>query len=97
MVDFPRLRASDTCPRCTTQKDHGLVICRNCNRILKAHYDGTWGPWEGKLAVIEGGMEAAKTGADPILTKMNTLRARYTFDMERPPAMVHRMMRELLK
>jgi hypothetical protein len=58
MADFPRLRAQDTCPRCDCLKDHGIVICWLCNRQLKSRYDGTWGPWEGKLAVIEGGMEA---------------------------------------
>lgn len=61
MSDFPMLRASDTCPRCERPKDHGLVICWDCNRILKSrHYpEGDWGPWEAKLAVIEGGMQAA--------------------------------------
>ena len=58
MTDFPNLRVSDTCPRCARFKDHGLVICWSCNAILKDAYDGTWGPWEGKLAVIEGGLQA---------------------------------------
>ena len=63
MADFPNLRAHNTCVRCGHAKDHGLVICWGCNRVLKRMYDGTWGPWEGKLAVIEGGLEARKQGA----------------------------------
>jgi hypothetical protein len=64
LSDYPRLRATPTCPRCDQPKDHGIVICWTCNAYLKAFYDGTWGPWEGKLAVIEGGLEARKIVAE---------------------------------
>jgi hypothetical protein len=60
MADFPNIRRTFTCPRCNGPKPHGLVICWDCNGKLKARYDGTWGPWEGKLAVIEGGLQARK-------------------------------------
>ena len=58
MADYPHLRATLICPRCNRPKDHGLVICWECNAQLKRIFDGTWGVWEGKLAVIEGGLEA---------------------------------------
>ena len=58
MSDFPRLREHPNCPKCGSAKPHGLVICWACNGVLKRMYDGTWGPWEGKLAVIEGGLQA---------------------------------------
>jgi hypothetical protein len=64
MADFPKLRNMLACPRCEQPKSHGLVICWMCNAQLKSRYDGTWGPWEGKLAVIEGGLQARKVAHD---------------------------------
>ena len=64
MNNFPNIRLLPECPRCGCPKEfHGLVICLMCSRALKHAYDGGWGPWVGKLAVIEGGLEARKQGS----------------------------------
>ena len=53
MSDYPLLRTQTVCPRCEGPKPNGIVICWSCNRWLKNHYDGTWGPWEAKLERLE--------------------------------------------
>ena len=40
---YNRIRKSPACCICKLPKDHGLVICWQCNRTLKSKHDGAWG------------------------------------------------------